>query len=78
MQVSLIYQWQKILLVTDIGLVVEIRSIVGYLHFVKFNQMHTCHYFIKRILYCIVLYCIGVGECFFWYRLTRVVPDRGP
>jgi len=20
----------------------------------------------------------GVGECFFWYRLTRVVPDKGP
>ena len=19
-----------------------------------------------------------MGECFFWYRLTRVVPDRGP
>jgi len=19
-----------------------------------------------------------VGECFFWYRLTRVVPDKGP
>jgi len=21
---------------------------------------------------------MGVGECFFWYRLTRVVPDKGP
>jgi len=19
-----------------------------------------------------------VGECFFWYQLTRVVPDKGP
>jgi len=36
------------------------------------SVLHCCGH-------CMLLSCLCcVGECFFWYWLTRVVPDKGP
>ena len=34
-------------------------------------------YWVCIFLYCFV-FCLSVGECLFWYRPTRVVPDQRP
>ena len=61
-------------------------NIVFGCHFHQMCSLHSFRFYTicVLILCCVVLINTGwssgwwVGECFFWYRLTRVVPDKGP